>query len=196
MHLVRLYPRISALQSVRICACRANFRAFALSCFRDSICFPRSCEMKGFVNVSRIIVSPRSCGTLTGFVSRAGHLTQGSPLRGQPWAGEFKSFRLAPDPSLLGPRSRFLWFRPKAGPSYPRLKIFFVRTCTLVTLWLPLSSPRMETEKLKDRKMLNWPIFLSVESFCLPVEAREIRQIPLRRADDILKKSATILRLL
>jgi hypothetical protein len=55
---------------------------------------------------------PTPCGTPSGFVSRAGHRTQGRPLRGQPWAGEFKSFRLVPAPGLLCLWSRRITWLP------------------------------------------------------------------------------------
>jgi hypothetical protein len=41
-----------------------------------------------------------------------GRRTQGRPRRGQPWAGEFNSFRVAPDPGLLRFCSHFFTCLP------------------------------------------------------------------------------------
>ena len=51
-----------------------------------------------------------------------GHNSQGSPLRGQPWAGEFNSFRVVPDPGRLRLWSYFFTWLPLV-PAEDRAKL-------------------------------------------------------------------------
>ena len=100
------------------------------------------------------------CGTLSGFVSRAGHRTQGSPLRGQPWAGEFNSFRVVPDPG----RHR-LWSHLLLGSS--RRPIQHIRSPISFLLILRRNSFSSSGDEPSSAKTISASICRAVHTFSI-----------------------------